>query len=314
MRILLSVDGSSYSYITAKTLVALGLPTQDEITVMTVIPEHSFLGGITIDKMRGATGTKKESQEEAAIKLLSGPVQLLGDSGLKAESLVRWGNPAQEILRVAEERDVSLIVMGAKGLTNYPAFHLGSVSQKVMKHARVSVLLARKKTVRASRGPQPDETNITIDRVLFATDGSRYADTAAQFLLDLPLPQQSQVIVVTVQSGVATLHRASSFDAVDVDNKKLIAHLQAAEEKEAQKILARSSQQFEAKGYKTIPLSLKGAAGELILKAAGDHDPDIIAVGSRGLSGIESFFLGSVSDGIARHAPCSVLIVKPPKR
>jgi nucleotide-binding universal stress UspA family protein len=314
MKILLVVDGSSYSDTATKTLKALNLPSQTEVTVMTVVPEHTLLGGITIDKIRSRStaSAKKKAQEEEALKLLSGPVQLLDSCGFQIESLVRWGNPAQAILRVADERDVSLILMGAKGLTGYPAFRLGSVSQTVMKHARTSVLLARKKTVKTNSNLKPEETNTSVDRVLFATDGSKYANMANQFLLDLPLPQQSQVIVVTVlQSDVDTLLRVPTLP-LETD-EDMPENLQAAEESAAQKIIERSIQQFDAKGYKATSITMRGGAGESILKVADEHNPDIIVLGSRGLTGIETFFLGSVSERVARHAPCSVLIVRPAK-
>ena len=221
MNVLLVVDGSSYSDIATKTLEALRLPSETEIMVMTVVPEHTFLGGITLSSLAGNAPVKKKAQEEEAIKMLSGPVQLLSDSGLKVESLVFWGNPAQVILKAADERNASLIVMGSKGLTGYHAFRLGSVSQTVTKHAKASVLLARMKTIRANRESQQGKKNVTVDRVLFATDGSKYSDMASQFLLDLPLPQQSQIIMVTIlQSYVETMMRMPTLDLEDFDKHK----------------------------------------------------------------------------------------------
>jgi len=48
MRTLLVVDGSSYSDIATKTLEALRLPSPTEVTVMTVAPQTTFLGGVTL--------------------------------------------------------------------------------------------------------------------------------------------------------------------------------------------------------------------------------------------------------------------------
>jgi nucleotide-binding universal stress UspA family protein len=95
--------------------------------------------------------------------------------------------------------------------------------------------------------------------------------------------------------------------------EELPENLQEIEESAAEKIIERSIQQFDAKGYKATSITLRGGAGETILKVADEHNADIIVLGSRGLTGIETFFLGSVSERVARHAPCSVLIVRPPK-
>jgi nucleotide-binding universal stress UspA family protein len=47
-----------------------------------------------------------------------------------------------------------------------------------------------------------------------------------------------------------------------------------------------------------------------LVRIADEHSAGLIVVGSQGLSGIERFLLGSVSERVLRHAHCSVLIVK----
>ena len=65
MRMLLVVDGSSYSDMATKMLEALRLPSRIEVTVLTVVPEHTFLGGITLGKLKGVAGTKEAQQQKA---------------------------------------------------------------------------------------------------------------------------------------------------------------------------------------------------------------------------------------------------------
>lgn len=123
--------------------------------------------------------------------------QIFDESKLKVETIVRWGNPAEVILQEAEEGNASLIVMGAKGLTDALSFRLGSVALKIMKYANASVLLVRPKSAIVSQQSGKKGKTATISRVLLATDGSKYADAVDQFLLDLPLPRQTEVIVTT---------------------------------------------------------------------------------------------------------------------
>ena len=187
MRILLVVDGSSYSDMATKMLEALRLPSRTEITVLTVVPEYTFLGGITLGKLKGIAGTK-EAQQQKALELLQHSVKALSGTRLETESLVRWGNPAEEILKVTEEECISLVVMGSRGLTDPLTFRLGSVAQTVMKHAKASVLLVRETTTTTSQVAPVKRAGIS--RVLLATDGSEYSEAVTQFLLDLPLPQK----------------------------------------------------------------------------------------------------------------------------
>jgi len=134
-----------------------------------------------------------------------------------------------------------------------------------------------------------------------------------EFLIDLPLPRQSQVILVTaLQSHVAALVKMPTLDLET--NQELLASLQAAEERQARGIIAKSEEQFHKKGYKTVSEVIRGGAAESILKAAKDYNPDIIVLGSRSLTGIESLLLGSVAERVARYADCSVLIARARKK
>ncbi|MEM7182861.1 MAG: universal stress protein [Spirochaetota bacterium] len=55
---------------------------------------------------------------------------------------------------------------------------------------------------------------------------------------------------------------------------------------------------------------VKGYPAEKICEVAEEGAYDLIIIGSRGLSAVGRFFLGSVSDRVIHHAPCSVLVVK----
>jgi nucleotide-binding universal stress UspA family protein len=57
---------------------------------------------------------------------------------------------------------------------------------------------------------------------------------------------------------------------------------------------------------------MQGEAVESILKAAETHNPDIIALGSKGHTTIESFIMDGVAEIVARYADCSVLIGRTP--
>ena len=301
MKILLAIDGSEYSEMCAKTLKAFKLSTQTEVTVMTVVPEHVFLGGITIHMLRrGATakGQTREAQEQKAAELVKEAVEMLKTGGVHAESVVRWGKPAEQILNEACKMRADLVVIGARG-TGYPhQFPLGSVAQNVMKYADASVLLVRDKYAK-------------IRRVLLATDGSKHSDQVTRFLLDLPLPRTSEVVLVTaLQSHIAAWLKTPTMDLET--NQQLLAKLQEAEEWKAWELLTKTKNQFKEKGYGVSSLLLKGEPAQEILFAASTINPDLIAVGAKGLTGVEAFLLGSVAQRVARFAKYSVLIGRVP--
>jgi universal stress protein A len=59
------------------------------------------------------------------------------------EPLVVWGSPASEICRIAKERSVDLIVMATHGRTGLGHLFIGSVAERVVRHAPCSVLIVR---------------------------------------------------------------------------------------------------------------------------------------------------------------------------
>jgi nucleotide-binding universal stress UspA family protein len=54
----------------------------------------------------------------------------------------------------------------------------------------------------------------------------------------------------------------------------------------------------------------QGYPAEVIVSLASDEAVDLIVIGNRGMSGVGRFLVGSVSDRVVHHAPCSVLVVK----
>src|SRR5680860_1017666 len=57
-------------------------------------------------------------------------------------------------------------------------------------------------------------------------------------------------------------------------------------------------------------LVMEGLPGAEILQAVKDYQIDLVIIGTRGLSNVKRFLLGSTSDWVMREAPCSVLLVR----
>jgi nucleotide-binding universal stress UspA family protein len=83
------------------------------------------------------------------------------------------------------------------------------------------------------------------------------------------------------------------------------------EEKSASKALERTKKVFERVGADVVLREVvRGNPAEVICHIAEEEKFDLIVIGSRGLSGIEAFFLGGVSEKVSQHAVCPVLIVR----
>jgi len=144
-KMLIAYDGSDAS----KKAIDMALncsDEEDEITLLTVIPaelaESSFTKMLlpTIDLSQIVkSGTFKEK----AMESLSKVVKEIESNVKKVNIVVESGDPADEILLSAKKHEADIIVIGYKGYGKEGRFLLGSVTDKVVRHASRSVLVVR---------------------------------------------------------------------------------------------------------------------------------------------------------------------------
>jgi len=144
-RLLVAYDGSEAS-IKAIDMAVRCSTHDDEIVLLTVIPaalvESTFTNMLlpTIDLSTVVTpGTFKEK----AIENLGKLAKDLEGKLSKVEIAVEVGDPADEILIIAKKYDSDIILIGYKGYGKEGRFLLGSVTDKVVRHASRSVMVVR---------------------------------------------------------------------------------------------------------------------------------------------------------------------------
>jgi nucleotide-binding universal stress UspA family protein len=80
----------------------------------------------------------------------------------------------------------------------------------------------------------------------------------------------------------------------------------------AQELVERIADRLRAAGFKAETAVEVGDIREHILDSASEWRADLILLGSHGMRGIQRFLLGSVAEFVARHAKCSVHIIRTP--
>lgn len=144
-KLLVAYDGSDASTKAIETAVQCST-SDDELVLLTVIPaalvESTFTNMLlpTIDLSTVVSpGTFKEKAMENLGKIAK---QIEGKM-TKVDVVVEAGDPADEILLVAKKYDSDIIFIGYKGYGKEGRFLLGSVTDKVVRHASRSVLVVR---------------------------------------------------------------------------------------------------------------------------------------------------------------------------
>ncbi|MCK4902294.1 MAG: universal stress protein [Thermoplasmatales archaeon] len=144
-KMLVAYDGSDASKKAIEMVIKCS-NKEDEITLLTVVPaelaESSFtkmlLPTIDLSEM-----VKSGSFKQKAMESLSKIVKEIEYNVSKVEVIVEAGDPADEILITAKKQEANIIILGYKGYGKEGRFLLGSVTDKVVRHASISVLVVR---------------------------------------------------------------------------------------------------------------------------------------------------------------------------
>ena len=303
MKLLLATDGSECSRRALDFLRVLPLSSDSELMILTVVERELYGNGEeseTLDEEYRETLQRiNQMLASDAGKLLEQEARRFADPDLRCSTRVAYGQPAEEIVKVAEELDIDLIVMGNHGVGGVKRFLLGSTSDLVMQHASCSVLIVR-----------PDLTGDTDDsmrfdhplHILLAYDDSRYARHAAEFCTSLPMDEKTRVTALSVLPLVK-LYRQDVTQQLEWmwNQKRKVA--------EAGLAWVTESLDWQTE-HVSSQLREHPDVSETIIDAADELDIDLIVVGDKGTGSIRRFLLGSVTRRIAHHAPCSVLVVR----
>jgi nucleotide-binding universal stress UspA family protein len=147
-KILLATDGSSEARLAARTAVDLAQKTDSELHVIHVFdvaliallyPEATDLKGVEL-----ADPILEEDLQRHAREVFDGEVRRLRSAGgAVTESHLMRGEVAREIVHLAEDLGVGLVVIGSRGHGGIRRALMGSVSESVVRHAPCPVMVVR---------------------------------------------------------------------------------------------------------------------------------------------------------------------------
>jgi nucleotide-binding universal stress UspA family protein len=151
-KVLIAVDGTKASTAVLSTFYNL-VKKPDHVVLLHVQKLQGrsliidMLGDAEMSTLRESIdGTQhKDALDEKAGKILNYYENELKDSGtVSITSEIRAGHPGDEILKVAAEQNVDLILLGNSGRTGLDRVISGSVAREVQKHTKVPVLVAKR--------------------------------------------------------------------------------------------------------------------------------------------------------------------------
>lgn len=225
-------------------------------------------------------------------KRLSEKLEALLAQGIDTELVTPSGPPGEVVAHLARERGAQLIVVGTHGHTGIQRFLLGSVATAILRQAPCDVLVTRGNAV-----------NTAFTKPLVAVDFSPASKRALRNGASLAQPGVPIEIIHAWQLPAGSVGAAffgvdrfpwnTIRDAVVISAKKKGAALVA---------------DCASLGHPLHVDLVQGAPTSVITHAAEAGGHDLIAIGTHGHGGFRKLLLGSVAEGVIRHATCSVLV------
>ena len=188
-----------------------------------------------------------------------------------------------------DDADIDLIVMGTHGRTGIRRILLGSVTEKVIRHAPCSVL-----AVRDGR-----DAPAGFQHILCPVDFSASSRLAAELAAKLVVPTGRVTLLHAIEVPVRIAGELPADYIATVDRRAATLLEELAGE-----LRATTTVHIDTRARIGSP----GAQALHVLESEPSFD--LAVVGSHGRTGLGRFLLGSVAEKVVRHAPCPVLVAR----
>jgi len=260
-KILVATDFSPGAHDALQIATFVARSFRSEIILLHVVPGSS-------QRYLQAEGVIRTSVEE---ELDDAADRIRGEGIEVAETVVDFGVPFYQINQQADERDVNIIILGARQRANTRRRRLGTTAAGVRRYASKSVWIVKPGTPPA------------IAKILCPVDSSQASGRALRNAIHLSRGLQAELTVLRVAPDLSEHEQrlfdrfVDGFDFHNVEWKKLIR---------------------------------RGRPHQVIFQVLEETKSDLLVMGSPGRTGLARMLAGGVIRKVARKLPCSILTVR----
>jgi nucleotide-binding universal stress UspA family protein len=297
-KVLLPVDGSEHSRRAVQFAGYLGTSlgkNLKDIALLCVVTGRYMRNHLPYVDFRSEilklsdtfTKFKERHIEQNIMPTLNEGEKILRDIGIKVEikKLTADGDPAREIVRIADDGNFSTIIMSRRGLSEVMGILLGSVTNKVVHSATgQTVYIVGHRILKDKKCP--------VSNVLIPVDGSSYSMKGVEHAVGLAQKLKTSMDKIILLRVINLAFYA----------KKIVEGIDP--EDEAKKILGEAKETFLKGG---IPEELitdrirVGNPSEEIINEAKEEDYNLIIIGRKGRTALKDLILGGVSSTVLQR-------------
>jgi nucleotide-binding universal stress UspA family protein len=261
-----------------------------EIVLTFVIPREDVafvpFGGYLKDE-------EERLREQARIRFEDWQASV-SKKGIKTKIRIEVGSPIPEIMSIAEEEKVDLIVAGRGKRTEIEEICLGSHTLGLIRRAAIPILESKYMVRFEREGELVTQVNDRIfTNPLLATDWSKPSEKAMEVLMALKGVVDKAMVTHIIEVKIAKGHDKSGLDRL---------------EKESKRRLKEYCERLRKAGINAESHLFSGKSAPEIVRVAREHKASMIIMGTTGKERFKEFWLGSVSHQVAEESELPVLL------
>ncbi|NJN53345.1 MAG: universal stress protein [Anaerolineae bacterium] len=300
-KILLPLDSSDLAESALPTAVQLAERFEGELVLLHVLEHHTVFIPEVPDMMSYNLNFPESAfsrEEIAAREYLTGINHTIGagQPNFNCYTRLEDGDPASRILDTAVDEKADLIVMSTHGYSGVTRWVLGSVAEKVMRHASCPVLVIRSQT--------------PIHQVLITLDGSPLAEASLLGGLAVAQALGADVTLLGVENNAEVVDAKQVLE-LNRGEPGLGERYRQSLYQGTEEYLANIQRQYRRDDLVVDTAVRYGKPAPTILTYAETHHIDLIVMSTHGRSGLARWRYGSVTEKVLRSANCAMLISRP---
>lgn len=296
-KILVPLDGSALSEQALPHAVRLARALQIPVVLVQAVELSSIMMPAPAGEAVMWPEASAESLQTMANTYLNDLMALPTSEDVTFTGRVEIGDPATIILDVADEERADLIIMSTHGRSGVNRWLLGSITERVLRHADCPVL--------AVRSAEP------LEHMLVTLDGSPLSEVILPFVTALAQIYAAKLTFLRVHDTQADFDASLTADvspfSAGVD--EMVAYdLETADKHYLSDLVSR----YVFSGLETRCIVTRGQPAPSILGVAETYACDTIAMSTHGRTGVRRWMYGSVTEKVLRLTDRAMLIVRPP--
>lgn len=296
-RIVVPLDGSSLAECVLPHAVAFSQALGARLVILRVTES-----GRLSDRNQPTDPIEWEALRAEAPAYMDAIASRLRSADVEVETVALEGDPAERIVDFVRTEPNTLLVMSSHGSGGITGLILGSVAQKSVLHAHVSLLL-----VRAFGSPAENAGALRYGRIVVPMDRGKRSECVLPVVEALARRHGSEVVLATVLEALAEKHAS----ACDRERSEVLRAIERDERLAAQAYVDALAQRLQGEDLSASVCVVQSDCPEATLhQVARQERADLMVISAHGTECVAHWPFGRVTLNMLVYGECPLLVVQ----